>query len=300
MTAGTQSGATGIIEDMNRPHSFADREFDFTPADFARVRKLIHARAGIALSEQKQEMVYSRLARRLRALGMNSFQRYLDQLGDRHNAEWEEFTNALTTNLTAFFREAHHFEMLGERLRRRGADHRCRIWCAASSTGEEPYTLAMTLVEAFSSWNPNAEIIASDLDTTVLAKAEHGVYAADCVAKLGAERVQHFFLRGTGDNAGRAKVRKELQQLIVFQQLNLLDDPWNVRGPFDAIFCRNVLIYFDKPTQRRIIERFLPLMRPDGLLFVGHSEGLYHCTDIVRSLGRTVYEPLAGQRRKCA
>lgn len=270
------------------------REFQFTSADFDRVRKLIYGRAGISLGEQKQEMVYSRLARRLRALDIPSFQAYLDMLQAGGNeAEWEEFTNALTTNLTAFFREAHHFDILAQRLPGWAARRRVRIWCTASSTGEEPYSLAMTLVETFSNWTPAAEIVATDLDTTVLAKADRGVYGMDRVEKIDPARTRRFFLRGTGGNEGHVRVRRELRALVTFERLNLLDPSWQVKGPFDAIFCRNVLIYFDKPTQRRIIERFRPMLQPDGLLFVGHSEGLYHCTDLFRSLGKTVYEPVA-------
>jgi chemotaxis protein methyltransferase CheR len=269
------------------------REFRFTTADFERVRRLIYARAGISLSSQKQEMVYSRLARRLRALDLDSFQTYLDLLErGGAEAEWEEFINSLTTNLTAFFREAHHFDILARHVPTWAAKRRLRIWCTASSTGEEPYSLAMTLVEAFSSWTPPAQIVATDLDTTVLGKADRGVYTADRIEKLGPERIRRFFLKGTGQNDGQVKVRRELRDLVTFERLNLLDPSWQVGGPFDAIFCRNVLIYFDKPTQRRIIERFRPMLHPDGLLFVGHSEGLYHCTDLFRSLGKTVYEPV--------
>jgi len=275
------------------PVSQSTREFQFTSLDFERVRKLIYGRAGISLNEQKQEMVYSRLARRLRVLNLESFQAYLDLL-ERGSVEeeWDEFINSLTTNLTAFFREAHHFEILAKRLSGWSAKRRVRIWCSASSTGEEPYSLAMTLVEAFSSWTPPAEIIATDLDTTVLGKAERGVYALDRFDKMNADRMRRFFLKGTGANAGHAKVRRELRALVKFERLNLLDPAWQVKGPFDAIFCRNVLIYFDKPTQRKIIERYRPLLHSDGLLFVGHSEGLYHCSDLFHSLGKTVYEPI--------
>lgn len=269
------------------------REFRFTTADFERVRRLIYARAGISLSAQKQEMVYSRLARRLRAVNLDSFHAYLDMLEHGNaDSEWEEFINSLTTNLTAFFREAHHFEILAKHLPTWAAKRRVRIWCTASSTGEEPYSLAMTLVEGFSKWTPPAQVVATDLDTTVLGKADRGVYTTDRIEKLDPDRVRRFFLKGTGQNDGQVKVRRELRELVTFERLNLLDPSWQVSGPFDAIFCRNVLIYFDKPTQRKIIERFRPMLHPDGLLFVGHSEGLYHCTDIFRSLGKTVYEPV--------
>ncbi len=268
----------------------AAREFVFTPADFERVRALIHRKAGISLSDQKQEMVYSRLARRLRALRLSTFRSYLDLVEAGSAAERDEFVNALTTNLTSFFREAHHFDLLRERLRGWGAQRRCRIWCAASSTGEEPYSIAMTRVEAFTSWTPPGEVIATDVDTTVLSKAQRGEYPRERVMKLDAERVRRYFQ--VGASAGEMRVRAELRALVSFRRLNLLDPQWPACPPYHAIFCRNVLIYFDKPTQRRIIERLAALLRPDGLLFVGHSEGLYHCADLVRPVGRTVYERL--------
>jgi chemotaxis protein methyltransferase CheR len=237
-------------------------------------------------------MVYSRLARRLRALRLPCFRSYLDLVEADHGAEWDEFTNALTTNLTAFFREGHHFDTLRERVRGWAVGRRLRIWCAAASTGEEPYSLAMTLVEAFSSWVPPAEVLATDVDTAALRKGEAGVYARERVAKLGEERMRRYFAKHGSDNA-QLQVRPELKSLVTFRRANLLDPAWPVSLPCDAIFCRNVLIYFDRATQRRIVERFLPLLRPEGLLFVGHSEGLFHCADLVRSLGKTVYVPLA-------
>jgi chemotaxis protein methyltransferase CheR len=268
------------------------REFPYTSADFERVRSLIHERAGIALGEHKQEMVYSRLARRLRALRLDCFRSYLDRVEADCGLEWDEFINALTTNLTAFFREAHHFDTLRERLRGWASGRRCRVWCAASSTGEEPYSLAMTLVEAFSSWTPPAEVLATDIDSAALRRAERGVYAAERVKKLDAERMRRYFVKGSADGT-QLQVRPELRNLVSFQRVNLLSPQWPISLPCDAIFCRNVLIYFDKPTQRRIIERFLPLLRPQGLLFVGHSEGLFHCADLFRPLGKTVYMPIA-------
>ena len=268
------------------------REFPFTSADFERVRSLIHQRAGIALGEHKQEMVYSRLARRLRDLRLDCFRSYLDRVQSDCGPEWDEFVNALTTNLTAFFREAHHFDTLRERLRGWASGRRCRIWCAASSTGEEPYSLAMTLVEAFSSWTPPAEVLATDIDSAALRRAERGVYAAERVKKLDAERTRRYFVKDSADGT-QLRVRPELRNLVSFQRVNLLSAQWPLSLPCDAIFCRNVLIYFDKATQRRIIERFLPLLRPEGLLFVGHSEGLFHCADLFRPLGKTVYEPIA-------
>jgi len=273
------------------------KEFEFTRHDFERVRGLIHQRAGISLADSKQEMVYSRLARRLRATGIGSFVKYLDELeGGRMAHEWESFTNALTTNLTSFFREAHHFPLLHEhvlKVRRGGAGTAgapLTVWCSASSTGEEPYSIAMTLCEAFNTLTPPVQIIATDIDTNVLATASAGVYPMERVDKLEPERLRRFFLKGKGAQEGMVRIRPELRNLVTFRQLNLLADGWDLRGPFDAIFCRNVMIYFDKPTQRKILSRFVPLMKPDALLFAGHSENFLYVSDALRLRGKTVYE----------
>ena len=269
------------------------KEFEFTTHDFDRVRAMIYKRAGIALAESKQEMVYSRLARRLRATGIVSFARYLDDLDSGRNSdEWEAFTNALTTNLTSFFREAHHFPILAEHVKKLKD---VAIWCSASSTGEEPYSIAMTLCETFGSLTPPAHIIATDIDTNVLSTAENGVYPIDRLNKMEPERARRFFLRGKGEQAGLVRVRPELRKMITFKQLNLLSDSWPVSGSFDVIFCRNVMIYFDKPTQAKILSRFVPLMKPDGLLFAGHSENFLYVSDALKLRGKTVYE-LASHR----
>ena len=276
------------------------KEFDFTRSDFERVRALIYQRAGISLADSKQEMVYSRLARRLRATGIQSFARYLDELeGGRMGAEWEAFTNALTTNLTSFFREAHHFPLLAEHLqglrRRDGAP--LTIWCSAASTGEEPYSIAMTACEAFNTLTPPVQVVATDIDTNVLAVGAAGVYPMERADKVGQERLKRFFLKGKGANDGMARVRPELRQLVNFRQLNLLANDWPVEGQFDAIFCRNVMIYFDKETQRRILARFVPLMKPHALLFAGHSENFLYVSDSLRLRGKTVYELDQAARR---
>lgn len=266
-----------------------EREFDFTHHDFERIRKLIYQHAGISLSEAKTDMVYSRIGRRLRAGGFDSFKAYLDDLETQNVAsEWEAFTNALTTNLTSFFREEHHFPILLEHLQQ--IKKPIRIWCSAASTGEEPYTLAMTACEAFGTLKPPVEIIATDIDTNVLATAAKGVYPYERVSKLSEHRRKEFFLKGTGKHEGIVKVRKELQNLITFKQLNLLDEHYALGDPFDAIFCRNVMIYFDKPTQAAILNRFVPLMKPNALLFAGHSENFLYVSDAIKLRGKTVYE----------
>jgi len=278
-----------VLATSARQKQETTKEFEFTPRDFERVRSLIHRRAGIALAESKQEMVYSRLARRLRATGIRSFQDYLDNLESRPDSEeWEAFTNALTTNLTSFFREAHHFPILADHVRR--AKEPVNIWCAASSTGEEPYSIAMTLCEALGTLAPQAHVIATDIDTNVLATASAGIYPIDRLDKMPPEQARRFFLRGKGERAGLVRVRPELRQMVTFKQLNLLADDWPVQGPFDAIFCRNVMIYFDKPTQGKILTRFAPLMKPDALLFAGHSENFLYVSDAFKLRGKTVYE----------
>ncbi|MBB5018546.1 chemotaxis protein methyltransferase CheR [Chitinivorax tropicus] len=265
----------------------ASREFHFTHDDFERVRKMIYDYAGIALHDGKQDMVYGRLARRLRALNLSSFKDYLAYLQRGDQKEWEAFVNSLTTNLTSFFREDHHFAILLEHLKKRSGGGQVSIWCSAASTGEEPYSIAMTVCEAFDSLTPPAKIIATDLDTNVLDFGSKGVYPQDRSDKISPARAARFFTKGAD---GSLLVKPELKNLITFRRLNLIDSTWPIRGPFDAIFCRNVMIYFDKPTQVSILKKFVPLMRQDGLLFVGHSENFYHAADLFRLRGKTVYE----------
>ena len=270
------------------------RQFEYTQRDFERVRSMIHARAGISLGPSKVNMVYSRLSRRLRALGLLSVRDYLNELemNDR-GAEWEAFTNALTTNLTSFFREAHHFATLRQHLLRRASKGPARIWCAAASTGEEPYSIAMEAVDTFQSFAPPVSILATDVDTQVLATARDGVYPLDRIESLDTGMQRRFFRRGVGVAEGSCRVGDELKALIRFEPLNLLDAHWPIRAPLDAIFCRNVMIYFDEATRRELLCRFAPLLAPDGLLFMGHSESLLRANDLFRPCGRTVYR-LAG------
>lgn len=265
------------------------REFSFSAADFERVRALIYQHAGISLSPVKQDMVYSRLARRLRATGMQSFSEYLNALEKDGGDEWERFVNSLTTNLTSFFVRPHHFPIFAEHLRKIGTKRPVRIWCSAASTGEEPYSIAITVAETFGSNTSHISIVASDLDTNVLASAQKGVYPIERVEKLSPERLRKFFLKGTGSQEGFVSVRPELKQMIQFQRINLLDANYSVKGPLDIIFCRNVMIYFDKPTQYKILSRFAPMMQPDGLMLAGHSESFLHAADLFKSLGKTVY-----------
>ncbi|WP_313492707.1 CheR family methyltransferase [Stenotrophomonas sp.] len=265
------------------------RDFEFNDRDFRRVCELIHARAGIALAPAKRDMVYGRLSRRLRNLGLRSFKDYLDQLEQHGGDEWQAFTNALTTNLTSFFREPHHFDKLREELQARAARAPLKLWSCAASTGEEPYSMAITACEAFSSMTPPVRIIATDVDTQVLATASQGVYAIDRIAGLDPAMKRRYFQRGSGPNEGKCRVAPALRALIEFRPLNLLSNRYDVGGPFDALFCRNVMIYFDKPTQRGILSRLVQHMDDDSLLYTGHSENYLHAADLIQPCGRTLY-----------
>ena len=279
------------------PAATPEHEFEFSQRDFERVRRLIRERAGIALNSGKQNMVYSRLSRRLRACGMSSFGQYLDALESGNSPEDQGFINALTTNLTAFWREAHHFPVLAEHLKHRAAkgSEKLSIWCSAASTGEEPYTIAITAMEALGSMTPPVRILATDIDTGVLDQARRGAYSEDSLSSVSPALVRKYFMRGTGVNAGQVRVRPEVAALVTFRQLNLLEERWDLRGGFAAVFCRNVMIYFDKPTQYAVLRRFAPLLETGGLLFAGHSENFSEARDLFELRGNTVYERLPGE-----
>ena len=270
------------------PHA---SEFSFGAADFERVRTLIHRKAGISLHAGKQAMVYSRLSRRLRELGHASFGAYLQWLEQAQGAaaeqEWQEFVNCLTTNLTSFFREEHHFPVLAAELAHRKG-RALRIWCNAASTGEEPYSIAMTVIDTLGD-NAPVQILCSDIDTKVLATAERGVYAAEARG-LGPETLRRHFMRGAGANSGLIRVKPELRRLVAFRPFNLMDARGSLGEPFDFVFCRNVMIYFDAATQRRVLERMHAATAARGLLFAGHSENFNDSKDLFRLRGKTVYE----------
>ena len=264
------------------------REFVWTNADFARVQALIYQRAGISLHDGKHAMVYSRLSRRLRDTGHTSFRDYLSWLETHDGPEWQEFVNALTTNLTAFFREQHHFEIFASHLRSKPSAN-WRVWCNAASTGEEPYSIVITALEALGV-NASFKLTASDIDSRVLATAAQGVYRLDSVKGLSPERLQKFFLKGKGGNAGMVRAKPELRRAIDFMSVNLIRDDWPFKEPFDVVFCRNVMIYFDAPTQRRVLERIHRVLKPGGMLFVGHAENFSESKDLFTLRGKTVYE----------
>ena len=265
------------------------REFSWTDADFDRVQAMIYQRAGISLHDGKHAMVYSRLSRRLRETGYRSFSDYLSWLESADIPEWQEFVNALTTNLTSFFRENHHFEVFANLLKSRPAGPPWRVWCSAASTGEEPYSIAITAVEALGAATQFA-LTASDIDSKVLASAQEGVYRLDGMKGIDAHRMQRFFLKGRAGNDGMVRVKPELSRAIRFLMVNLIHDDWPFAEPFDVVFCRNVMIYFDAQTQRKVLERIYGVMKPGATLFVGHAENFSDSRDLFVLKGKTVYE----------
>ena len=267
------------------------REFELGDKEFQRIQKLLKERSGIDIGAGKRMLAYGRLARRMRALKLNDFADYMLLIEDPASEESGKFLNALTTNVTELFREEHHFELLSSRVvpEMLGAGaSKLRIWSAACSAGDEPYSIALTLGRTSALAELDVRILATDIDTEILEQARRGIYSVERVAKLKPE-FRSAFQRGTGANTGNARINPTLRELVTFKQLNLLD-PWPMSGPFDVIFCRNVFIYFDTPTRERLVRRFASLLRPGGYLFLGHSESpSANSTLSLKSCGRTAF-----------
>lgn len=281
MTSPLSNGQTSLMLQMTQRLPLSDTHF-------RRICQLIYQRAGIVLADHKRDMVYNRLVRRLRTLGLDDFGRYLGMLeANVNSAEWQAFVNSLTTNLTAFFREGHHFPVLADHARKSSGEY--RVWSAAASTGEEPYSIAITLADVLGMAPGRWKVFASDIDTQVLEKAQSGVYRQEELKTLSPQQMQRYFMRGTGPHDGLVRVRNELANHIEFAPINLLAKQAPVPGPFDVIFCRNVMIYFDKTTQQEILSRFVPLLKPGGLLFAGHSENFSNLSREFWLRGQTVY-----------
>ena len=270
-------------------------------AEFEYLRAFVLEHCGIALGEHKHQLVQGRLLRRLRALRLSDFASYCDLLRRDPYSELGELASAISTNVTAFFREVHHYDLLADELlprwlqeKRREGD-RLRIWSAGCSTGEEPYALAMVLAEALeqSGSKVDARILATDLSPQALETARKGVYPLERLAGISAERRRRWMLRGEGEYDGLACVHPRLRELVTIEPLNLLH-PWPMRGPFDAIFCRNVVIYFDQPTKQRLFRRYAELLPAGGYLFLGHSESLHGVNDEFELIGRTVHRKIGG------
>lgn len=271
-----------------------DSGFAITDREFRLLRELIYAHTGISLSEHKRALVCARLARRLRHWKLTDYSAYYELLinDDPEERELMEMINAITTNKTDFFRESHHFQYLTEQVfpaLRASRDRRVRIWSAATSSGEEAYSLAITVCEALPLAEYDVKILATDIDTNVLERAQRGVYPVESVMKVPEELRARYFQRGTRSNDGVARVKPELQSFVRFRRLNLIDETWPMQGPFDVIFCRNVLIYFDKDTQRRLLHRFAALLRPGAHLMLGHAEAIHGYETMFRAVGHSIY-----------
>ncbi len=274
-------------------NNYMDREFPMSPKNYSAIQDIAYELTGIKLSIQKQDMVYSRLARRLRQLRLGNFDHYCQILESREAGEQSEFINAITTNLTSFFREEHHFDFLKSTVfpqlkQTHRKDRRIRAWSAGCSTGEEPYSISIMMRECLGDaggWN--AKLLATDLDSNVVAHGKRGIYAEDRIDTVSETRRKRWFKK---DPANRqVMVKPELQKAITFKRLNLLE-PWPIKGPFDFIFCRNVVIYFDKDTQRQLFDRYADILAPNGFLFIGHSESLHRVSTRFKSLGKTIYQ----------
>ena len=268
-------------------------DYSITPKEFEQFRALIYQECGISLNESKKTLLVSRLSKRLRTLELDSFQAYYDLVAGR--TESDEFTlllDLVSTNKTDFFREPKHFDFLREQiLPTLQSTRRIRIWSSASSSGEEPYTIAMTLHDSVpdpDQWD--LKILASDISTRVLARAASGVYEDERVKHLPTETVERHFLKGKGDSAGMIKIKPHLAKMVRYCRINLMDDTFPIKTPLDLIFCRNVMIYFDRPTQAKLVSKFHHYLKPGGYLFIGHSESLARLDQPFKTVAPTIYQ----------
>lgn len=274
--------------------------FEFSDRDYQFISSLVAKHAGITLNMGKRELVYGRLAKRLRALGIETFSEYCDILRDERADELHHCVNAITTNVTSFFREDHHFQFLHAMLlpklveqAKQTARRSLRIWSAGCSTGQEPYSIAMSIFEygrGLSEWD--IQILATDLDSKVLEEARSGIYRLDHLENISPARKKRFFLKGKGSKDGYARIVPEVQQMIRFERLNLIE-PWDHGHDFEMIFCRNVMIYFDNETRKRLLLAFAASLVPGGYLFVGHSESLSGIRDVFSPAGTTIHRKIA-------
>ena len=268
------------------------REFEFTDQHFSKVKEDLYGYAGIVLADHKKDMAYNRLVRRVRALGLLSFDSYFTYISS-NQSEFEQFINALTTNLSSFFRENHHFSYIKSNIlpdMRASGQDKIRVWSAGCSHGEEAYSIAMTLHDALLNINQvDVKILATDIDSTVLSTAQLGVYDIASMEGLFAQSVQKYFLKGVGVREGKVQIRQELKEIVDFKFLNLMNE-WPMQGRFDFIFCRNVMIYFNKETQQYLVEKFAQYLKPGGYLFVGHSEALGFHQRKFKLIGKTIYQ----------
>lgn len=270
-----------------------DREFLFTEKDFNYLRKVANEYSGITVSDDKYDMYYARIAKRVRTLGVGDFAGYCKYLKNNHAKEFTNFINSITTNLTSFFRENYHFEfmvsdLIPEFKNKYATNKSLRVWCTAASTGEEPYSIAMTLAENFDLKAWDIKFLATDIDSDVLATARNGVYEEQRIANLSKTRKSKWFRKGSGENEGTVRVDKKLREMVSFKRLNLIQE-WPLKNKFDLIICRNVFIYFDGPTKEMILERYHDLLNNGGYLILGHSESIHSMNTDYETVGHTIY-----------
>jgi len=284
--------STTLDQDSRTPAG-ADGTMALRDEDFAFISRFVFERCGIVLGDNKRQLVFGRLVRRLRELGLSSFAQYCQRLRDQPEQELDPLASAISTNVTSFFREEHHFQFLAgnlvPELTARGVGSPVRIWSAGCSSGEEPYSIAMVLAETLGARAKGvARILATDLSQRALGVAQQGMYPIDRLQGVSDARRKRWFQRGAGANDGMARVAQPVRELVTFNPLNLLEQ-WPMKGPFDAIFCRNVVIYFDNPTKQRLFARYAQLLAPGGYLFLGHSESLHGLSDAFDLVGRTIF-----------
>ncbi len=272
--------------------------YTLTSVQFERFRELVRAKAGIALRDEKKQLVCSRLVKRLRALKLSTFDEYYGLI-KRDGGELDQFLNAMTTNKTNFYRESHHFKELVERVLQpkldQGGPLQLRLWSAGCSSGEEVYTALMTILDAVPGWQrADIHALASDLDTDMLATGERGVYNESCLSEIPDAVAKRWIIHGTGAKRGLVRVKRALRERVSFQRINFIDPNWPIEDRFDVVFCRNALIYFDLEVQKQIVSRLLSYLRQGGLLFLGHSESMAGVRPDLKSHGKTVYEHLGG------
>ncbi len=266
--------------------SLGDEEFEY-------FRNIVYRESGIRLTELKKALVQARLTKRIRQLKMSGFEEYCDYVKKNYHDELENLINCITTNKTDFFRENRHFEFMKEHLIPLWIEHkkrRIRIWSAGCSTGEEPYSIAIIMREHYPNIDAaDVKILATDIDTDVLSKAQRGIYPAEAVADVPVLLAKKYFLKGSGENAGFFKIKDSLKKMVYFRKLNLLNETYPIKGKFELIFCRNVIIYFDKETQRSLFDTMYEYLADEGLLFVGHSETLTGLTNRFAPVSNSIY-----------
>lgn len=274
-------------------HLIADyryQQWQLSDKAFKQICDLIYQKTGIVLIKQKKMMVYNRLLKRMKILQLSCFEQYVALLmQDEQCIEWQYFINALTTNFTAFFREVHHFDVLAQHANA-NRQNVYRVWCTAVSSGEEAYSVAMVLNSIKTADSFHKEIVASDINSRVLAIARQGIYAEKEITAIPPHFKKLFLLKGQGDNQGYVRIHEKLRKQIQFQQINLKDKYWPIEGQFDVIFCRNVMIYFENKMQQQLLDRFLPLLKKDGLLVIGHSESISQQNSHYQLVERSIYQ----------